>query len=234
MLEALPALSRQASAAPAGSQLVAVTSGLVALVLSLIVWPLVLFAVIIAHEGGHALTASMMGGTVDSIHVYGKNDPRGRGLTTHSGLGPLGRFFTTLAGYVGPSIFGLGGAVLLAGGHSVAVLWLSLVFLLLALLQMGNVLGRVATVATGAVLVLVLRYASPDGRTFFAYTWVWFLLFGGFGHVIATGWHSGDATTLRKRTLVPAVLWSALFGLATLAALGYGAGILLNLVYVGR
>src|SRR5205814_8719424 len=116
------------SAAPAGSQSVVVMSGLVALVLSLIVWPVVRFAVTIAHEGGHALTASMMGGTVRSIHVYRNKDPRGRGLTTWSGVGPVGRFFTTLAGYVGPSIFGLGGSVLLAGGHSAAVLWLSLRF----------------------------------------------------------------------------------------------------------
>ena len=45
VFDALPALTRQASAAPAGSQSVVVMSGLVALVLSLIVWPVVRFAV---------------------------------------------------------------------------------------------------------------------------------------------------------------------------------------------
>ena len=234
VFEALPALASQASAAPAAPQPVVVMSGLVALVLSLIVWPVVGFAVVLAHEGGHAVTASMMGGTVKSIHMYGKNDSRGRGLTRATGLGPVGGLLMLLGGSLGPSIFGLGGAVLLTGGHSDAVLWISLVFLLLALLQMKNVIGGMVAVATGAVIFLVLRYGSPDGRTFFAYTWVWFLLFGGFGHVVASHWHRGDAGTLKQKTWVPVMLWSAFFGMATLAALGYGAGILLNIVHPGR
>jgi len=209
-------------------------SGLVALILSLIVWPILGFAVVIAHEGGHAVTASMMGGTVKSIHLYRTNDPRGRGLTRAAGVGPVGGFLMLLGGSLGPSVFGLGGAALLAGGHSDAVLWISLAFLLLALLQMKNVVGGVAAVATGAVIFLVLRYGSPDGRTFFAYTWVWFLLFGGFGHVVMSGWHRGDAGILRKKTWVPVMLWSAFFGTATLAGLVYGAGILLGLVHLGR
>ncbi len=232
MIEALPALAHKA-AAPAGSLVVVVGAGLIALLLSLIVWPVVRFAVTIAHEGGHAITASMMGGTVESIHVYRNNDERGRGITFFRGVGPFGKFFTALAGYTGPSIFGLGGAVLLAGGHSVAVLWLSLVFLLLALIQMGNILGGLAAVGTGAVVILVLRYASTEGRTFFAYVWIWFLLFGGVGHVVASGWRSGDAGELKRLSLLPATIWSGFFGLATLAALVYGAGILLNLVHVG-
>jgi len=218
-------------AAPAGSRMVVVGSGLLALFISLVVWPVVGFAVTVAHEGGHAITGSMMGGTVHSIRLG-----RGAtGVTRILGGGLLGSFLTGLSGYLGPSLFGLLGAVLLTGGHDLAVLWLSLVFLLLALLQMRNILGAVATVATGALIVLVLKYAPPHGRTFFAYTWIWFLLFGGFGHVATPGrTTSADAAGLKKLTFLPATVWDGFFWLATLAGLAYGGGILLGLVQFGR
>jgi len=228
VIEALPALAGDVSAAPAGSRMVVIGSGLLALFVSLVVWPIVGFAVTVAHEGGHAITGSMMGGTVASI-TLGK---KATGLTVVRGIGPLANLLFLLAGYVGPSVFGLLGAVLLATGHALAVLWVSLVFLLLALVQMRNILGALATVATGAVIVAVLKYAPPSGHTFFAYTWIWFLLIGGFGHVVALGWgHSADAAALRKASYLPKTLWSGFFWLATLAALVYGGGILLGLVH---
>lgn len=227
MIDALPALGHGTLAAPAGSQSTAVAAGLLAFVLSLLVWPVVGFAIVVAHEGGHALTASMVGGKVQAIRVFARR----RGETIHAGAGPVGRFFTTLAGYLGPPAFGLLGALLLHAGQSMAVLWISLVFLVLALIQMGNLLGAVAAIGTGAVMFSIIRYGSADARTFFAYVWTWFLLFGGVGSVIVTGWQNGDATSLRKRTFVPAFLWTAVFGTAAIAALIYGGGILLDMVH---
>lgn len=221
------------------SQVVAVGAGLLAFGLSLIVWPIVRFAVTIAHEGGHALTASMMGGSVDSIHVHRKGHPDGLGVT-YFRSGPVGTFFALLAGYIGPSAFGLGGAVLLTAGRVTVVLWLSLFFLALALFQAGNLLGRFAMIVIGAVIVLVMRYGSAGQQVFFAYTWIWFLLFGGFGHVLVLqqgrkegGDTGSDAYQLRRMTFLPASLWSGFFWLLTLGALLYGGGILLGIVRPG-
>lgn len=218
------------------NQPLVIGSGLLALALSVVVWPVTKFATTLAHEGGHALAASTMGGTVDSIRLNGD----GSGATNVGGLGWFGKVFTGLAGYLGPSAFGLAGAVLLADDRVAVVLWLTLFFLVLALLQIGRIVGAVVVVAIGTIVVLVLRYASAGQQTWFAYTWVWFLLLSGFRHVITLqrlrklGPDSrSDAYELRTRTHLPARLWSGLFWPATLVGLGYGAAILLDLVQVG-
>jgi hypothetical protein len=213
-----------------------VGAGLLALVLSVIFWPALRFAITIAHEGGHAVTGSVMGGRVDFIHIY----RTGGGLTHVLDVGPVGGFLFVLAGYLGPSAFGLVGALLLAEDRPDLVLWLSVLFLLLALFQAGNFWGMLTMIITGAIIFMIVRNASPGGQTFFAYTWIWFLLFGGFGHVLVLqnirkqGPDTrSDVHQLRKMTFLPASLWSGIFWLLTLAALIYGAGILLEIVRIG-
>jgi divalent metal cation (Fe/Co/Zn/Cd) transporter len=94
---------------------------------------------------------------------------------------------------------------------------------------------------TGAVIVAILRYASTGQQIFFAYTWIWVLLIGGFVNVLVLqhlrgrgGDTSSDAYALRKLTFLPASLWSGVFWLGTLVAFVYGAGILLGMVHIGR
>ncbi len=212
-------------------------SGLLALVISVIVWPVVGFVITVAHEGGHAITGSLMGGRVDAIEIHADQS----GGTYVSGLGRPGNIFTGLAGYVGPSIFGLAGALLLTRQQTTAVLWLSVVLLAVALFQSSNMIGRVVTVCTGAAIVLVIRFLSRGQQTFFAYTWIWLLLFGGFGHVVELQQirrrgtdKASDAYKLRAITFLPASLWSGIFWLFSLAALILGGGILLGAVRVGR
>jgi hypothetical protein len=215
------------------SKLVVVGAGLLALVIAVIAWPIVGFAITVAHEGGHAFTGALMGGAVTSVTM----DRHQGGLTKVQGIGPFATLLFFLAGYLGPSVFGLAGAILLTKGQVSVVLWLSLVFLALALLQSRNLVSIVATIATGAVVGAVLRYASAGQQTFFAYTWIWFLLIGGWGHVILLqalrrgGPDPGsDALQLRKLTFLPASLFSGVFWLGSLAALIYGAGVLLGIV----
>jgi len=218
------------------SQSLIIGSGLLALALSVVVWPIVGLAVTVAHEGAHAIAGSVMGGKIKSITL----SRDGGGATKITGLGPLGTFFTALAGYLGPSVFGLAGAMLLVRDRVEAVLWVSLVLLVLALLQTGNWVARVAVVLVGGLIVVVLRYASAGQLVFFAYTWIWFLLIGGFGQVLVLqnlrrkGPDSGsDAFQLRKLSFLPASLWSGFFWLTTVSALLYGATILLGLVEAG-
>lgn len=222
-----------------GSQVFIIGAGLVALGLSLVVWPIVRFVISLAHEGSHAITGSLMGATIEKIEVYRARPNQPRAATFYAKqAGPLGRFFTVLAGYLGPSAFGLAGAWLLASGHPAAVLWLSVVFLFVALLNAGNLLARVAIIIAGVVFFVVIRYASAAQQAFFAYVWIWFLLIGGFGHVLVLqrerrdGDDQGsDAYRLRGMTFLPASLWSGFFWLATLVALGYGAAILVGAVH---
>jgi len=84
--------------------------------------------------------------------------------------------------------------------------------------------------------------AGKDVQTLFAYTWTWFLLVGGFRHVLEFrrirprgGKDSdSDAAVLRKMTFLPAPLWVGFFWIATFAALLYGGGILLGMLKLGR
>jgi hypothetical protein len=207
-------------------------AGMLALVLSVVVWPVVTVLVTIAHEGGHAVTGSLMGGTVKSMRI----DLKSSGSTSLGGLGPLGGFLATLAGYAGSSIFGLIGAMLLADGRVSVVLWLSLVLLVLAFLATSNWFGRVGIVLVGALIALVIRYATGGERMFFAYTWIWLLLLGGFADVLTMqalrkkGGKIADLGLLRDKTYMPTSLWSGFYWLLSVVVLVVGGGILLGIL----
>ena len=204
-----------------------VTSFLVALVISLVFWPVVAFASTAAHEGAHALTASMFGGTVSRITIK-----RGAVGKTNWKSSDAAAFVARLAGYLGPSVFGLAGALLLVRGHVTAVLWLSVVLLFAALVLAATWFTRLVIVTIGALIVFVLKTTGATQETFFAYTWVWFLLLAGFGHVI---WHKSDAADyadLRKDTYVPVGIWYGLYWMLTLAGLVTGGAIMFGVVHV--
>jgi hypothetical protein len=200
--------------------------------LVLVLWRLAQWSVTVAHEGGHAIFGSLLGGTIGPV-VYSRT---AGAVTPVAGLRRTGNIVTGLAGYLGPSLFGLCGALLLVHDKATAVLWISLLFLFLMLLQVAlkNAFGAVVVVGTGVVIFLVARYASDSVQTMFAYTWVWFLLIGGCRDTVRLlKLKSGtDANILRELTHMPAVLFRFVFALATLAALVLGAGILLELVAV--
>src|SRR6185437_2426966 len=129
---AVTTLAEAVPGQPGGTPMMMVVgTGLIALVISVIAWPLFTLVVTIPHEGGHAIVGSVMGGKIGSI----KMDHRGNGVTLIKSLGPFGSFLTSLAGYIGPSIFGIAGAALLAKHHVSTVLWISIAMLVLALLQ---------------------------------------------------------------------------------------------------
>jgi hypothetical protein len=114
-------------------------------------------------------------------------------------------------------------------------LWLSLVFLGLMLLVVANLFGGLVVLVTGGLLFLAARYGTGDTPAVVAYTWVWFLLIGGFVHVLRSAVRAAgsDTVKLRGMTYVPATLWAGVFLLGTLAALIYGAAILLGRVDLG-
>jgi len=204
-------------------------AGVVALVAVGLGWAATRYAVTIAHEGGHAVTASSLGWKVVYIMVA----LGGSGETKYEVPKGQRDFLATLAGYLGPAVFGLAGAVLLNAGQVRNVLWLSAGLLTCALFMSRNVFTAVRVVITLAVILAVLRYAGVWASTFFAYAWIWFLLIGGIRSVTELARAresrrdvSSDAYHLRAMTHLPAGLWVGFFGLFSFAALILGALIL--------
>jgi hypothetical protein len=202
-------------------------------------WPVTRHAITVAHEGTHAMFASLTGGSVSSIKVH----TNGEGETLRAGGSNL---IIGVVGYAGPPMFGILGATMLANRVSPdVVLWVSFALLVVVFFQIRNMFGWVAVLIGGLLVFMIGRYGTPGGRTVFVYAWVWFLLLGGVVSNVLTnitpGW-SGDASNLRERMsfrvgpwrmhLFPAGLWGLLFWLGTLTGFLCGAGILLELVDV--
>ena len=107
------------------SHLLIVGTGLLAAVLvaSRRAWPVARTVVTIAHEGGHALAAVATGRRLHGVRVL--HTSAGVTVTAGSPSGP-GIILTALAGYTAAPLLGLGAAALLASGHAMTVLLLSL------------------------------------------------------------------------------------------------------------
>ena len=141
---------------------------------------------------------------------------------------------TLLAGYVAPSLLGLGGAALLAAGRITLLLWAIILLLFAVLIMIRNVYGFLAVSATSAAVFAVSWLAEPDLQAIFAYAAVWFLLIGGVRPVseLQRLRHRGrsrdsDADQLARLTHVPALVWVGLFGLVNVVALVVGGLLLL-------
>jgi hypothetical protein len=190
-------------------------------------WRVARNAVTIAHEGGHALAALLTGRKLRGIRL--EFDTSGLTLSAGRPTGP-GMMFTLLAGYVAPSLVGLAGAWILGGNRITLLLWVAVALLLLMLINIRNVFGAVSVVITGAIVLAVSWYASPQVQAAFAYAGVWFLLLGGVRPVgelqrlrSRGRMPESDADQLAHVTHVPAIFWVGLFGLVNLATLVVGA-----------
>lgn len=196
-------------------------------IVSIGVLALIVFAArhlgVIAHEGAHAMTGRLMGRRVVSV----KLNSNATGATTTSGpaKGP-GLILTGFAGYLGPSLFGLGAAVLIALGWTGGVLVVALILLVIMLFLIRNAFGVIAVLASGALLVLFLYYASAKLQIIAAHGLSWLLLLTGVVHVLMHGSNAADAGILRGMTHIPRVVWSLLWLVITVAALVAGARLL--------
>jgi len=189
-------------------------------------WRVARNAITIAHEGGHALIALLTGRKLRGIRL--EFDTSGLTLSAGRPTGP-GMMFTLLAGYIAPSLVGLGGAWLLGGNRITLLLWLAVVLLLLMLINIRNVFGAVSVLVTGAIVFGVSWYASPQVQAAFAYVGVWFLLIGGVRPVFELQklrsrgrMPESDADQLAGVTHVPALFWVGVFLAVDVAALVIG------------
>jgi len=144
---------------------------------------------------------------------------------------------TVLAGYVGPGLFGLGAAALLAAGHAVGLLWALLALLALLLVQIRNWYGLWSVLVTGSLLFAATWWLTADGQVLVAATATWFLLLAAPRAVVELhavrrrrGSPDSDADQLARLTRVPALVWVGVFLLVDVAALLLGGAWLLDVL----
>lgn len=181
------------------------------------------------HEGGHLAAALLTHRSVRSIAVR----PDGSGLT--ESLGPergLGVILTAVAGYVTPSLLGLGTIALVLNDH-VALAWLiaggALAVMLLYARHWFTALVFGLSIAAVAVIFI---YGTESVAEFAALTFAWLLLLGGARTTFElwryrrnSRYRHTDADILARATHVPAVLWNLVFIAVALAAI-WGAWVL--------
>ncbi len=198
-------------------------------------WHLFRNAITIAHEGGHALVAVLCGRRLRSIRLH--SDTSGLTVTRGRPSG-LGMILTLMAGYLFPSLIGIGGAALLAAHHVTLVLWIYIVLLFLMLVMIRNVYGVITVIVTGGVAFIVSWYASTQVQAVFAYFAVWLLLIGGVRPLFELAGQrrrrevsGSDVDQLAGLTHVAGIIWLAAFTVVTCVLLVFG-GSLLGLLHV--
>lgn len=198
-------------------------------------WHLARNAITIAHEGGHALLSLLTGRKLEGIRLHADTS----GVTYSRGRrdGP-GMVATAFAGYVSPSLLGLGAAWLLAAHHVTAMLWLLLALLAATFLAIRNAYGVLAVLLTAAAVFVVSYLAAPQLQAAFGYATAWFLLLGGLRPVVELHRQrrfsirhrrplTSDADQLARLTRVSGGAWVAAFAVICLAALLIGARLLI-------
>lgn len=240
MREVLSQIWERATATqPAPEPAVVLAVALVALALVLIprAWSLTRHLVTISHEGGHALVAVLTGRRLMGIRLHA--DTSGVTLSRGKTTGP-GMVAMLAAGYLAPAVAGLGAALLLASGHSLALLWLAVGWLSLMLLQIRNAYGLLVLLVCGIGAGLASWYLAGTTLSLLAYLLTWLLLLAAPKPVLELmrqrrrGQARGsDVDQLTRLTRVPALLWETFFLLANLAGLVVGVFVLLPSVVAG-
>jgi hypothetical protein len=220
-------------AAAADSRSLIWKAALIAWILAVPFYFVTKFVSVLAHEGGHALAGIALLSSLDRITIK-----RGAGGETNFIKNPMWPFviLVGVAGYAGPSLFGLMAAwLLLHGRPPELVIWGSMAFLVLMLLAVRGWIGWVVVPILLVVLYRVVTTAGPGVLTLFAYVWTWFLLMSGVQAMIvyirAKLYMSEDSDSARLQgfTLLPREVWAFVHLLATGAALVWGGSMLLRL-----
>ncbi len=186
-------------------------------------WPLARHVITIAHEGGHALAAVGSGRRLGGIRLH--SDTSGVTVSAGRPAGP-GVVITVAAGYVTPSLLGLGAAALLAANQVSLMLRLSVALLLGVLVAIRNAFGVLSIMLSAGIVVAVSVLASDRSQELFAMFITWFLLFGGVRPIIEVQRTrsrgrapTSDPDQLARLTGMPAWLWVAFFALVSLFCL---------------
>ncbi|MFI6322577.1 M50 family metallopeptidase [Nonomuraea sp. NPDC050556] len=190
-------------------------------------WQLTRGLITIAHEGGHAVAALLTRRKLQGIRLH--SDTSGVTLTRGRPNGP-GMVLTAMAGYVAPSLLGLGAAWLTAEGRVTLLIWSVLLFLVCMLLLIRNLYGALILLVTGGAVLALSIYAPDQVQQVAAQVAVWFLLFGGVRPIIELQRKrrrrqasDSDADQLARLTFLPGGFYVVFFLLVAGAAVAGGA-----------
>ncbi|MDH2424101.1 M50 family metallopeptidase [Sphaerisporangium sp. TRM90804] len=193
-------------------------------------WHLARGLITVAHEGGHALVALLTRRKLQGIRLH--SDTSGVTLTRGRPTGP-GMIFTAAAGYVAPSLIGLGAAWLTAAGYITILLWTVLLLLAGMLLMIRNMFGVVSLLAIGGAVFALSWYAPQEIQAAGAHAAAWFLLLGGIRPILELRGKrrrgrapDSDADQLARLTHLPGSFYVAFFLLVSATALVAGAYLL--------
>jgi Peptidase M50B-like len=213
--------------------MVLVTAGIALVVVALsVLWRPARHVITIVHEAGHALVALLSGRRLSGIRLH--SDTSGLTVSRGKPYGP-GMVLTGFAGYVAPSLLGLGFAALLGADRVTGLLVACVLLLLGVLVMVRNIYGVFSVLVTGAVLIGVAWWAKGEVQAAFAHVITWFLLLGGLrsiGELQAKRRRGrardSDADQLASITGAPGLFWVAIFVLVNLGCLVLAAGWLLG------
>jgi hypothetical protein len=199
----------------------AVAVGAAALILVVMpgFWELVRQVNTMAHEGAHAVVGSCQGRRVLGVRLEANGD----GGTD---LGPDPPLTSGVVGYLGPSGFGLAAAGLIAHGLIVHALWIGVALLAILLLSVRNLFGITVVCVTGFLLLSIVRSHNAGVEAVVVYGLSWVLLLSGVRVVLKHGTKAVDAGILRERTHFPRGMWYLLWLIGSVAALLWGATML--------
>jgi hypothetical protein len=185
-------------------------------------WPLADHFNTMAHEGAHALAASMLGFTLAGVTL----DLDAGGTTFYwyrsASRTAARRVLTTFVGYLGPSAFGLWAAKLIETGRVVTVLWIAILLLAALLFLVRRSFGIVSVPAAIALLAVVTRYAHAGLEEVTVYGMTWLLLLSGVRVAVVHGSGASDAGDLSTTTGIPRRVWALLWLAGTLLAVVIG------------
>ncbi len=179
----------------------------------------------IAHEGAHVAAGWSVGRRVSGVTL----NRDATGATATRGPGGFRSVITSFAGYLGPSLFGLATACLIALDQITIALGLALFCLAIMLILIRNFFGVISVAVSGVLVFLVLRYGSPEVQAVAACALSWFLLFSGVRWVLMHGTGAQDAVNLTQRTHIPRFIWVIFWLAITVAALWVGGYLLIRL-----
>ena len=192
--------------------------GVVALALVSVpfIWPLIDHVDTMAHEGMHALLAAAVGFSI--LEFVLNRDGTGHVKHDAEAFG-LRVLLVSIMGYLGPSLFGLAAAKLIATGHVIAVLWLAIGALVLLLATISASFGLLSVPLAAVLLVVVVRNAHTGLEEFVVYLLTWLMLLSGARTAVRHGANAGDAGNLTAWTHLPRSLWALIWMAGTLFAL---------------
>ena len=185
-------------------------------------WQFIRHGTVMAHEGAHAVFGSLAGRKISGIALNA--DATGGTFVAQGGC--LGNIVIGFAGYVGPSLFGLGAAWAIHLGYSESVLWVTLFLLVILAFMLRRSYGMITVVFTGA-LVYVVGHFTPRGvQIVAAYFLTWLLLLSGVRGILYRGADSSDGANISQLTMIPRLIWWLLWLAATLGAVALGGKML--------